>query len=31
MQRFPVPQCENRVSPAVEQMGPEVRVQRPQP
>ena len=27
MQRFPVPQGENRAGPAVEQMGLEVRVQ----
>ena len=26
MQRFPIPQSENRAGPAVEQMGPEVRV-----
>ena len=31
MQRIPVPQGENRVGPVVEQMGPEVRVQPPQP
>ena len=31
MQRFPVPQGENKVGPIVEQMGPEVRVQPPQP
>ena len=31
MQRFSVPQGENRVCPAVEQMGPKVRVQPPQP
>ena len=31
MQRFPVPQGENRAGPAVEQMGPEVRVPLPQP
>ena len=31
MQRFPVPQGENRAGPAVKQMGPEVRVQPPQP
>ena len=31
MQRFPVPQGENRVGPAVEQVGLEVRVQPPQP
>ena len=31
MQRFPVPQGENRAGPAVEQMRPEVRVQPPQP
>ena len=31
MQRFPVPQGENRAGPAVEQIGPEIRVQPPQP
>ena len=31
IQRFPVPQDENRASPIVEQMGSEVRVQPPQP
>ena len=31
MQRFPVPQGENRTGPAIEQMGPEIRVQPPQP
>ena len=31
MQRFPVPQGENRVVPAAEQMGLEVRVPPPQP
>ena len=31
MQRFPVPQGENRAGPAVEQMGPKVRVQPSQP
>ena len=31
MQRFPVPQNENRAGPAVEQMGPEVRIPPPQP
>ena len=31
MQRFTVPQGENRAGPAAEQMGPEVRVQPPQP
>ena len=31
MQRFPVPQGENRASPTTEQMGPEVRAQPPQP
>ena len=30
MQRFLVPQGENRAGPAIEQMGPEVRVQPPQ-
>ena len=29
MQRFPVPQGENRVGPTVEQMGQDVRVQPP--
>ena len=31
MQRFPVPQGENQASHAVEQVGPEVREQPPQP
>ena len=31
MQRLPVPQGENRVGPAGEQVGPEVRVQPSQP
>ena len=31
IQSFPVPQDENRAGPAVEEMGPEVRVQPPQP
>ena len=31
MHRFPVPQGENRVGPAVEQVRPDVRVQPPQP
>ena len=31
MQRFPVPQGENGAGPAVEQIGPEVRVPHPQP
>ena len=31
IQRFSVPQGENRAGPAVEQVGPEVRVQPPQP
>ena len=31
MQRFPVPQGKSRAGPAVEQMGPEVRVPPPQP
>ena len=31
MQRFLVPQGENKAGPAVEQVGPEVRVQPPQP
>ena len=31
IQRFPVPQGENRAVPAVEQMGPEVRVPPPRP
>ena len=31
MHRLPVPQCENRAGPAVEQVGPEIRVQPPQP
>ena len=31
MQRFPIPQGENRASPVSEQMGPEVRVPTPQP
>ena len=30
MQRFPVPQGENKTSPTGEQIGPEVRVQPPQ-
>ena len=29
MQRFPIPQGKNRVGPAIEQMGPEVRVPPP--
>ena len=31
MQRFPVPQGENKASPAIEQVGPKVRVRPPQP
>ena len=31
MQRFLIPLGENRAGPAVEQMGPEFRVQPPQP
>ena len=31
MQRFPIPQGENRTGPAAERMGPEVRVSPPQP
>ena len=31
MQRFPVPQGENVASPTVEPVGPEIRVQPPQP
>ena len=31
IQRFSVPQGENRAGPMVEQVGPEVRVQPPQP
>ena len=30
-QRFPIPQGKNMVDPIVEQIGPEVRVQPPQP
>ena len=31
MQRFPIPQGENKAGPTVQQMGPEIRVQPPQP
>ena len=31
MQRFPVPQSENRAAPVAEQIGPKVRVPPPQP
>ena len=31
MQRFPVPQSDNRAGPVIEQVGPEVKVQPPQP